>query len=339
VRARQPRHELGGSPCTGGAPNDSNAASDAPPDALPGCILQIDAYHRTSCALRSDHTVWCWGDNSLGLIGDGTTGNTRAQPTEVNGIIDATAIELGKNSAYALRANGDVVAWGTTPTASSAMGRLRVIRHPPPPCCTTSSSSPPATRTCVRATRPTRSTAAANWDAGNGGAIGDGTTNSRNSPTLVQGPFPALQITEAGRSTCAVKTDRTVWCWGQNKFGELGDGTQTEVHVPQQVQGITNAVAVYGSGHRACARLLGGTVTCWGEEPIAQRTVTTNAIDTPTTNAELTATRAFATASYHTCAIALDGSIECLGRNNEGQLGDGTMTDSTTFVPTPLACP
>lgn len=381
-------YPLGGQPCSQVPVDARPDAPDAPPDALPGCVLQIAAYHRTSCALRADHTVWCWGDNTQGLLGNGALGGSSGQPTQVTGLSNATAVVLGKNMAYALLSSGDVVAWGTnvqgalcdgtnnnhlTPNATMLHNIVELVAGNSFVCARDTSnnisccgqdnygqlgdgsnmdSNTPESVTQGLALAATGAHTCMidlngheqcwgrnNWDTTtSGGALGDGTTTNSNAPVMVQGPFPALQITEAGHTSCAVKTDHTVWCWGQNKFGELGDGTETEEHVPQQVPGVTNAVAVYGAGHRVCARLMSGGVVCWGEEPIAQRTVLTNTVDMPKQDIALTATRAFATGSYHTCAIALDGTIECMGRDVENQLGPGTNNDSTTFVPVPLAC-
>src|SRR5262252_5758992 len=102
-------HVAGGPECS--AVRD--ASSETPDAPGSGCIQQIAVYRFQSCALRSDHTGWCWGFNGHGSIGDGTSGTNRGEPTQVMNLTDATSLTVGDYATYAIRANGDVVAWGS----------------------------------------------------------------------------------------------------------------------------------------------------------------------------------------------------------------------------------
>jgi alpha-tubulin suppressor-like RCC1 family protein len=71
-------------------------------------------------------------------------------------------------------------------------------------------------------------------------------------------------------SSCALKRDHTVWCWGDNTVGQLGNGTTTNSTTPVQVVGITNATAITGGESHMCALLDSGSVRCWGRESLGQ---------------------------------------------------------------------
>ncbi|MBL0203519.1 MAG: hypothetical protein IPQ14_04080 [Candidatus Microthrix sp.] len=88
-------------------------------------VTAIIAGREYSCALKRNGTVACWGDNSFGQLGDGTTTN-RLTPTLVTGLTGVTAITAGSDHACALKQNGNVDCWETTPS-----GQLPGTAPPP----------------------------------------------------------------------------------------------------------------------------------------------------------------------------------------------------------------
>jgi hypothetical protein len=128
----------------------------------------------------------------------------------------------------------------------------------------------------------------------------DGTTTQSSVPVTVSGITNAVAV--AG--SCAVLADGRVQCWTD------------ESSVPVPVTGITNAVAVAGEYGSYCAVLADGRVQCWGGKSLVPVTVTgiTNAVAV--------------SRGSHTCAVLADGRVQCWGRNGQGELGNGTRTDS-----------
>jgi alpha-tubulin suppressor-like RCC1 family protein len=141
--------------------------------------------------------------------------------------------------------------------------------------------------------------------------------------------------------SCALLTEGAVRCWGANESGQLGNGTMTNSATPVAVVGITGASAVTAGGFHSCARFPDGTLQCWGRnnagqlgDPATRR----EAVSRPVPVTGLIAT-AVTAGGLHTCALPGDGTVQCWGQNDLGQLGNGTSdpvpNSPSTFNPTP----
>jgi hypothetical protein len=164
--------------------------------------------------------------------------------------------------------------------------------------------------------------------------LGDGTTTSSSTPVAVSGLSNAVAITAGTFHTCAVLSDGTARCWGNNHYGQLGDGTLTTRLTPVAVSGLSNAVAIAAAGiYHTCAVLSDGTARCWGYNGDGQLgDGTTTWRPTPVAVSGLSNAVAIALGSLHTCALLSDGTARCWGINTTGQLGDGTTTERHTPV-------
>src|SRR5437773_907927 len=184
------------------------------------------------------------------------------------------------------------------------------------------------------------------WGRNNFGQLGngDGSLTSSSVPVAVRGLTTATRVVTGDAHTCALLGDGTVQCWGVGDSGQRGDGTFNNIStVPGAVVGITGAVAVAARGYHSCALLGDGTVWCWGRNSDGQLGVTPSGSQCPTTPGffcsstpvratGITSAAAVIAGGYHTCALFGDGTAQCWGRNDEGQLGDGTTTSSSTPV-------
>ena len=111
-----------------------------------------------------------------------------------------------------------------------------------------------------------------------------------------------------------MKSDGTVWAWGSNAWEELGDGTPIGRNTAGQVPGITNAIAVHGN----CALKSDMTMWCWNNSGANQ--IMTNVAELGSRG------------DGHMCARKNDDTLWCIWGNGNGQLGDGTTTDSVAPV-------
>ncbi len=147
---------------------------------------------------------------------------------------------------------------------------------------------------------------------------------------------------------CAVLEDTTLRCWGENDYGQLGNGVissppETPNPTPVAVVGVTGATAVSGGGFHTCAVLANGTVQCWGRDTgdpdgrgggqLGNATVDGFASPTPVQVTGITTAIAVAAGGFHTCALLANGTVQCWGQNDQGQLGNGTLDAPTSVAP------
>jgi alpha-tubulin suppressor-like RCC1 family protein len=289
----------GGGPGAGAAGAGGDAGG---PPAARGQRLALD-FQYTCAVLGGDGDVYCWGVNYAGQLGDGTT-DGRPEPRPVRRtpgggpLAGAGGVAVGQAHGCALARGGGVLCWGR------------------------------------------------NLE----GQLGDGSLDDRPVPVPVLAapggaPLADVRALAAGSThTCAVVGDGgEVRCWGDNLRGQLGDDAPDVRASPAPVQGqrgtpLRGAKAVaLGAGH-SCALLDGGAV-CWGQNDDGQLgdgTIASRARPAPVLAAEggppLGGVTSLAAGRFHACAIVAEGAVRCWGKNDAGQLGDGTAEARTSPV-------
>lgn len=221
-----------------------------------------------SLALRADGTVWAWGPNGNGALGNGTTMDS-LYPVQVFGLTNIVAIAAGGQHSLALRSDGTVWAWGLNHVGQLGNGTSTFAPNPFPTqviglppmiaiACGDSGAHPSGSAGHSMALAADGHV----WTWGNNaaGELGDGTTFGHTVPVLVTGVENVAAIASGGGSSLALKTDGTLWCWGSNDFGQLGDGTTTNRTVPIQVAGLTG-VGTMSGGRRHTLAVVGSAVT------------------------------------------------------------------------------
>jgi alpha-tubulin suppressor-like RCC1 family protein len=179
-------------------------------------------------------------------------------------------------------------------------------------------------------------------------------------PAPIPGAIDFVELRAGDHHTCGKKSDNTLACWGHNERGQLGDGTQISTPVPVTVTGLTNVTQFDAGRIHTCA--LGsfqGTagLWCWGRngEKGNAPNSTTNpnlgrlgngttadsltpvAVDLSQVTAGGATIKAMSAGGYHSCVVASNNKVWCWGRNNQGQLGDGSLVDTKAPVAVDLS--
>jgi alpha-tubulin suppressor-like RCC1 family protein len=274
---------------------------------------------------QADGTVWAWGYNGDGRLGDGTKRDT-VTPVPAPDLTGMTAVSAGTHG-LALRRDGAVLAWG-----HNGFGQLGDNS-------TTDRQSPVRvgglTVAVAVAAGPYHSLALGSdgtvwaWGRNSSGQLGDGTVTDRWSPNQVAGLSNITGIACGFGHSLALKSDGTVWAWGGNGSGEIGDGTQIDRLVPVHVDGVAGATAVAGGMYHSLALKSDGTVWAWGQNSYGELGNGTMAASfVPVRVVGLAGVRVIASGwAYHSLALDSDGSVWAWGYNAYGQAGDGTFAD------------
>ncbi|MEN6355760.1 MAG: RCC1 repeat-containing protein [Armatimonadota bacterium] len=288
-------------------------------------VIAVTAGSGHTVALRSDGTVWAWGHNDRGQLGDGTEVDKSA-PVQVSGLDGVVAIAAGWCHTVALKSDGTVWAWGDNTQAQLGDGTGNNVRLTPVQVSGLNGVVAIAAGENHTVALKSDGTIWA-WGSNGCGQVCSGTT-CYETPVQVTGFTGVIAIAAGANHTVAVKNDGTVWAWGNNGFGQLGNGTtsnnNSSLSTPVQVSDITGVIAVAAGGCQTFALKSDGTVMAWGfngNGELGNGTRTNES--TPVQVAGLTGVASIAAGSYHTVAVRNDGTVWGWGNNSYGQLGNG----------------
>jgi alpha-tubulin suppressor-like RCC1 family protein len=302
-------------------------------------------------ALRADTSMWGWGSAGLGETGDGLTSTTvQTTPTWVAYSSLVVGIAAGGASGLALLNDG-VGDWALYSWGQDTVGQLGQNLPPgvwgPGPVAFPP-SLPPTFVVIAVAAGENHGLALGqvdgdvwSWGWNGSGQLGSGIVGNASSPVQVMTagggglvPLVGMSALAAGSNhSLALKSDGTVWAWGDNTLGQLGFGTPPGVsNQAVQVPGISDVTAIYAGGNHTLALKSDGTVWAWGNNSNGQLGVSpaTAFRTAPAQVAGLSGIVAIGAGLNHSLAVGTDGTVWTWGSNSQGQLGDGTMVDSSS---------
>ncbi|MEM9877375.1 MAG: hypothetical protein AAF928_20925 [Myxococcota bacterium] len=324
--------------CWGLMPGDGSPASTTPV-VVQGISRPLATAHGFghSCALVVEGDVYCWGNNEVGQIGDGTN-ITRVFPTKVDSLSDVSKISVGAYHTCATTADGGQFCWGSNAYGQLGNGTFDDSARPTPVVGldATTHFGAGAFHSCAVLSTPEIRC----WGRNDHGQLGSdpGVVAVSALPTAPSADFPPVERVYPGAvTTCARSANtRELYCWGDNRFGQLGDGTTTSSYAPVLVPDFVRLGVLYPGLRHTCAwdNPMGDDQRgyCWGANDHGQVGVTgDDQYPTPQAIFERSGELA-AKNTEHTCYISRDDEVLCAGLNDVGQLGDGTTSSRAVFA-------
>ncbi|MBL9191582.1 MAG: fibronectin type III domain-containing protein [Opitutaceae bacterium] len=286
-----------------------------------------------SLGLRADGTVWAWGLNTNGQLGDSSTTNREA-PVAVSALTGVAAVSAGASHSLALKTDGTVRAWGLNTNGRLGDGTTTQRTSPVAVSTITGITAVAAGGSHSLALKSDGTVWA--WGLNTNGQLGDGSTTQRTSPVQIASFTGVIAIAAGTSHSLALKSDGTVWAWGLNTNGRLGDGTTTQRTSPVQVSTITSITAIAAGGSHSMALKSDGTVWNWGLNSNGQLgDGTTTQRTSPVQIGSFGSVASIGAGNTHSLAVKSDGTTWSWGLNSNSQLGDGTTTQRTAPVQVP----
>jgi alpha-tubulin suppressor-like RCC1 family protein len=224
-------------------------------------VLSLRAGGSHAAVLKQDGTVWSWGLDGNGQLGDGIL-TDYCVPRTIAGIADAAAVAAGGYShALVLGQDGSVWAIGTTRLAAASGSALDTTS--PLRVAGIAGASAIAAGANHSLVLGQDGTVWA-WGLNDAGQVGDGGTESRGAPAQLSGLAGITAIAAGDSHSLALQQDGTVWSWGGNDSGQLGDGGATNRNTPARIAGLADVVAIAAGRWHSLAAKPDGSVWAWG---------------------------------------------------------------------------
>jgi alpha-tubulin suppressor-like RCC1 family protein len=300
----------------------------------------ISAGGRQSTGIKTDGTYWAWGGNSYGQLGDDTNISKTSPVQTVAGGTNWSIPAAGSNASGGIKTDGTLWTWGKN--FFGVLGNDSQVAQVSSPVQTVAGGTNWSYLSIPNQTAVALKTDGTLWSWGRAtsGALGDLSSITKSSPVqTVAGGTNWRQATIGGFFfTLAIKTDGTLWGWGNNANGTLGNNSTGDVSSPiQTVASGTNWQQV-SAGYKSVAAIkTDGTLWTWGQNnygqlgdnSVIQRNSPVQTVSGGTVWSVVSAGNTGMTASIKT-----DGTLWTWGRNNSGQLGDGTIAQRNSPVQT-----
>ena len=310
-------------------------------------ISQTSSGMSHNLALKEDGTVWAWGSNHSGQLGDGTN-IQRVSPVLVedaagNYLQGFTQVSAGFFHSLGLKDDGTVWAWGHNYHSQLGIDGVEFRTH--------AAQVPGLVNITAIETRSNFNLALKNdgtvwaWGRNEKGQLGDGTTTNSFTPVQVQAQTTSgyleniVAIAAGHQHGVVLLQDETVMTWGANDFHQLGDGTTTDRAIADRLKDQTDTVITgiigidAGLSHTLALEKINNNILAWGNNDFGQLGDSAATGERPSlvkneSDIPINGIQNISAGYHHGMAWKADNSALIWGRNDRGQLGDGTVVDN-----------
>ena len=225
-------------------------AGNAPRQGAGHVWLTTSAGYGHTCGIRTDRTLWCWGDNGYGQLGMGDYIHRWRAPTQIGTDTDWAHVESGGAYTCGIRTDRTLWCWGDNRYGQLGLGDTNPHVVPVRVGTDTDWADLDAggSHTCGIRTNHTLWC----WGYNAYGELGLGDTAHRLTPTQVGADTTWADVQLGILHTCAIRVEHTLWCWGYNSHGQLGLGDTIDRQTPIQVGIETNWAEVTGGNYHTC---------------------------------------------------------------------------------------
>jgi alpha-tubulin suppressor-like RCC1 family protein len=283
-----------------------------------------------SVAVRSDGTAWAWGLNDYGQLG--VMGSPQLQRVQVPGISSVMEIAAGRSHTVALKTDGTVWTWGYN--GYRQLGVTGISQRTTPLAVSGLSGIVGIAGGAYHTVALKNDGSVWSWGSGSLGELGNGLTTAYTEiPKRASLSGVVQEVSAKGLFTLALRSDGTVWAWGQNRYGQLGNGSTNNAALPIQVSGLTGITRIAAGYYHSLALKGDGTVWGWGLNNFGQvgnGTIVSQL--TPVQVVGLSNVMEIGCGWQHSMALKSDQTVWVWGENSTGQLGDGTVARRTTPI-------
>lgn len=299
-------------------------------------FLDVEAGEAHALALCSDGTLWAWGFNGAGQLGDGTY-DERSVPAQVSSLTGVVAIAAGYQHSLAVLSDGTVWAWGYNADGQVGDGSS-VSRNTPRQVTSVKGPAKAVAAGASHSLALQEDGTLWAWGGNSDGQLGNGSTTKSKSAVAVSGLAGITQVRAGAYHSLAIDGSGAVWSWGAGTYGQLGQGASQSRSTAGVISGLTGAVSVAGGEGHTLVALDNGTVYAFGRNSNGQLgTGDTTSTLLPILIPELAGVTVVSAGAQHSLAITAVGA-ESWGANWEGQLGVPSLDGCDPSSPSELTC-
>lgn len=317
--------------------NAGTANSSSPVDVtgLTSGVSEFVISNSSGCALKTDGSVYCWGYNDVGQVGNGDLVNQSTPVKIINsGATKVFGSTLNDVRHFCALVSGALKCWGKNTVKQLGDGTA-ISKSVPTDVSGLSTGVSRAivgsANTCAIMTDAT----AMCWGTSSSGQLGNGATTAQTVPQVVTGLTGVTDMVLFDTKVFALTSAGVVYGWGANTAGKLGDGTVTNRSTATAILGLTSgATAIRGYMTHICARKSTGGLRCWGDADKGQLgnnstlPLLTQTVVPVSDNTLIASAASVAVTDNYACALTTAGAGYCWGLNTYGSVGNNTTDDS-----------